>query len=320
MTSCERCGAAAVQRRAGRGQNIGQFFWGCSTYPKCRWTRAIAGVGPTSDPEATTQRPTPTRHDIGERELVLGGAVVGVPGGSARREYERRSSRDAANRPKLLYDAAVSSIVLAVVIAVLFQVATRSDGLGIALLIGGSVFVGRLLPRLTTIAWSTGADGEAATAGYLDPLADLGFVVMHDVSIPRSRANIDHLVIGPTGVFVIETKNIRGKVRIDGETVRIGGRRVEVVDEVRREVEAVVGVLGPYLREKGVGIAAIVCAHRAELPWLRRDVARIRLAYPKNVGKLILDGPTLLSEPDVAELRALASQWLPTRSPRDRVA
>jgi hypothetical protein len=251
-----------------------------------------------------------------ERDLVFGGAVLGIPGGSAHREYERRSARDAANRPQLVYDAAVRSIVLAGVIAVLYQAATHRDGLGFALLIGGLAFIGRLLPRMTTIAWSIGANGEAATARYLDPLAEHGFVVMHDLSIPRSKANVDHVVIGPTGVFVVETKNIRGKVRIDGETVRIDGRRVEILAEVRREVDAVVSVLGPFLREKRVGIAAVVCAHRAELPWFRRKVGRIRFVYPKHLTKLILDGPTVLSETDIAELRSLLGQWLPTRSTR----
>ena len=251
---------------------------------------------------------------------MLGGAVLGVPGGSAQREYERRSARDSANRRQLLYDAAVRATVLAVVVAVLYQTATHRDGLGFALLIGAIAFLGRLLPRRTTIAWSTGAEGEVATARYLDPLAEDGYVVMHDLAIPRSKANIDHVVIGPTGVFVIETKNVRGKVRIDGETVRIGVRKVAVVEEVRREVDAVVSVIGPYLRAKGVGIAAIVCAHRADLPWFRRDVAGIRFAYPKQIGKLITDCPAVLSATDVAELRALASQWLPTRSPRQPLA
>jgi hypothetical protein len=38
-------------------------------------------------------------------------------------------------------------------------------------------------------------------------------VVFHDLAVPGSPANVDHLVIGPTGVFVIDSKRWRGRVR-----------------------------------------------------------------------------------------------------------
>ncbi|MEW6764191.1 MAG: restriction endonuclease [Pseudomonadota bacterium] len=38
---CPKCGSPMVKRHATRGANTGQSFWGCSTYPKCRGTRAI---------------------------------------------------------------------------------------------------------------------------------------------------------------------------------------------------------------------------------------------------------------------------------------
>jgi hypothetical protein len=38
---CPKCGSVMVTREAKKGQYIGQKFWGCSTYPKCRGTVAI---------------------------------------------------------------------------------------------------------------------------------------------------------------------------------------------------------------------------------------------------------------------------------------
>lgn len=38
---CPRCGAAMELRKARQGTNAGKAFWGCSTYPKCRGTRAV---------------------------------------------------------------------------------------------------------------------------------------------------------------------------------------------------------------------------------------------------------------------------------------
>jgi hypothetical protein len=59
-----------------------------------------------------------------------------------------------------------------------------------------------------------GAAGEKSVAHTLGKLPD-EFLVVNDVQTPNG--NLDHVVIGPTGVFVIETKNCRGMVGADGK-------------------------------------------------------------------------------------------------------
>lgn len=39
---CPRCGSDLVLRRAGRGKHAGSNFWGCSSFPKCRYTEDVA--------------------------------------------------------------------------------------------------------------------------------------------------------------------------------------------------------------------------------------------------------------------------------------
>lgn len=61
--------------------------------------------------------------------------------------------------------------------------------------------------------WLRGAEGECRTARALDDLSD-DFVVYHDFHIKKrdgSRAtwNIDHIVVGPTGLYVVDSKNHR---------------------------------------------------------------------------------------------------------------
>ena len=36
--NCPRCGSDMVERKASRGANAGNYFWGCSRYPACRGT------------------------------------------------------------------------------------------------------------------------------------------------------------------------------------------------------------------------------------------------------------------------------------------
>ena len=45
--------------------------------------------------------------------------------------------------------------------------------------------------------------------------------------IPGSRANLDHLVIGPSGVWVVDTKATRSRVRAGWGHVRFGDRRLD---------------------------------------------------------------------------------------------
>jgi hypothetical protein len=65
------------------------------------------------------------------------------------------------------------------------------------------------------LAWRRGAAGERRTARLLAPLERQGWVVLHDLAVPGSRAILDHLVIGPGGVFVIDSKQYRGRLHLD---------------------------------------------------------------------------------------------------------
>jgi hypothetical protein len=65
-------------------------------------------------------------------------------------------------------------------------------------------------PRLER--WDRGATGEEAVGAVLAAFDAPGWHVMHDVVI-GSRGNVDHVVIGPPGVFTIETKSHRGRIR-----------------------------------------------------------------------------------------------------------
>jgi len=51
----------------------------------------------------------------------------------------------------------------------------------------------RFRPSPDAVAWRRDAAGERRTARLLDPLERYGWAVLHDLAVPGSRANIDHL-------------------------------------------------------------------------------------------------------------------------------
>ena len=85
----------------------------------------------------------------------------------------------------------------------------------------------RLRPKIRALR--QGAEGERAVGQFLDRLRGDGYQVFHDVL--GEGFNLDHVVIGPAGVFTVETKTwskaVRGDSRIsyDGEHLVVGGQK-----------------------------------------------------------------------------------------------
>jgi hypothetical protein len=71
-----------------------------------------------------------------------------------------------------------------------------------------------------------GRDGEKSVGQFLETLRGRGYRVFHDVI--GDRFNVDHVLIGPAGVFTVETKTHRkpnglAQIIFDGDTIRIDG-------------------------------------------------------------------------------------------------
>jgi hypothetical protein len=67
--------------------------------------------------------------------------------------------------------------------------------------------------------WRQGAEGEQATAKALRRLTRRGWTLFNDID--TGRGNIDHVLIGPAGVFLLETKNLQGVVAVKNGVVSV---------------------------------------------------------------------------------------------------
>lgn len=70
--------------------------------------------------------------------------------------------------------------------------------------------------------WRRGAQGEKDTARALRPLVRQGWHVFNDIDI--RHGSIDHVLIGPPGVFVLDTKSLGGRVRVTRGVVSVKWR------------------------------------------------------------------------------------------------
>jgi hypothetical protein len=81
-----------------------------------------------------------------------------------------------------------------------------------------------------------GASGEEHVGGLLDEMSDSGWEVIHDASL--GRGNVDHILIGPAGVFTVETKSHSGPIRVG----RLHGAVLSQAQAQRKAIERVTGV------------------------------------------------------------------------------
>jgi hypothetical protein len=164
----------------------------------------------------------------------------GTPGASARREYERRQAKREARirekHPKL----------------------------------GGLILAVTDEPQ-STKSWDTGAIGEERLGEKLNELASDTLRVLHDRRIPGTRANIDHIAVTPTGVYVIDPKRYSGRptLKVEGGLLRprtekllVGGRdRTKLVDGVLKQVGLVHSIVG-----EDVPVTGVLCFMDADWP------------------------------------------------------
>ena len=136
--------------------------------------------------------------------------------------------------------------------------------------------------RLQSENWAKGAAGERLTGERLLTLS-ADFVVLHDLHVPGSRANVDHLVIGPNGVFVVDSKAYTGKLTAGDGTLWRGKY------PIRKEVETLSFISGRIAEHLEVPVASILCFTEAELP---QQVNQLGAAYAVTLDALV---PTLCS-------------------------
>ena len=112
--------------------------------------------------------------------------------------------------------------------------------------------VARLKRRLDeaercTKAWDAGSVGERVVADKLSELVPRGWYVLHDVHWPgRPKANLDHVLVGPGGVVVVDSKNWTGEVRVASGVLWQGRyARTQAVEGALAQCAAVASVLPP---------------------------------------------------------------------------
>jgi hypothetical protein len=175
--------------------------------------------------------------------------------------------------------------------------------------------------------FAAAAQSEPETAAHLQLLADQGWTVLHDRHWPGStRSNVDHLVIGYSGVAVIDTKNWSQPVSVRGDRLWCGDDdRHEEIEKILALTDAIDDLLLEVTESSPGHTTGLSAIHVVPvLAFTRHDHARI--PHPR-IGRVLLSAaqhlPVLLARRprvlDVGQI-GLISEYLAREMPPTTLA
>ena len=145
-------------------------------------------------------------------------------------------------------------------------------------------------------AWRVGAKGEEAVGSRLEKLLNDGWHVLHAVPVGTRGSDIDHVLIGPGGVYTINTKNHPGKkIWVSPVQIRVDGHKVEYLRNSRFEADRtrklltaalgweppvrsalvlLTGTIVPDVTIKGGGPEDVLILDRMDVPRVFKKAAR----------------------------------------------
>lgn len=161
-------------------------------------------------------------------------------------------------------------------------------------------------------AWRIGADGEKAVAQRLDRLP-APWTILHAVPVGHRGADIDHVVIGPAGVFTVNTKHHpKAAVWVGGDTFLVNGHRQAYIRKSRFEAQRAGRLLTKTagMDVPVTGVIAVVGAHRGFV--VKRQPLGVHVTARTRIARWLTGQPRCLSDAqmhDISNLARRSSTW-----------
>jgi hypothetical protein len=168
----------------------------------------------------------------------------------------------------------------------------------------------------STRAWAKGSAGERELAEALQRRIGDRAVLLHDRRIPRSSANIDHLAIAASGVWIIDAKTYKGRVerrdkggwfKVDDHLYVNGRDRTKLVGGLDKQKKAVLSALV----DVDVLVHTVLCFIDAEWSWFPKpfQIDGVWVTWGKALSEMIAE-PGALCHDDVLRVANVLAEAL----------
>lgn len=155
--------------------------------------------------------------------------------------------------------------------------------------------------------WYKGALGEIAVGQILERLGP-EWTVLHAVPVGAGTSDIDHVLIGPGGVFTLNTKNHAGQsVWVAGRTLMVSGKKQRHLYNAGHEAARAAKLLtrGVNAAVEVTGVVVVVAPKSMTVRERPSDVA---VVTDRQLLRWLSDRPNVLTPRQTAAITAAAAQ------------
>ncbi len=223
----------------------------------------------------------------------------------------------AAKRYEHVYFLAGGMILLLVLFLCVIWGSVKMGIVGTALL--SLVFIFFIKPQMNRIEKKAlhikkrardadrGALAEENVASELSNLPE-GYHAFNDVGF--DGYNVDHVVVGPNGIFLIETKSHRGKVSAQGDTLLLNGKPPEknFLNQAWRQTKELEGFLF-RMTSREWKVKPVLCLSNAFVQ-VRKPVKGVVIVNLGYLVKAIIRQPGTMQDEDVEHVARVLEVWI----------
>ncbi|MFF3670293.1 nuclease-related domain-containing protein [Microtetraspora malaysiensis] len=167
-------------------------------------------------------------------------------------------------------------------------------------------------------AWRRPSAAERRTEYQLKRLERNGFRTLHARAVPGSDAQIDHLVIGPTGVYAVDSEkwDKRLPVRVQSHRKLFHGpfNQKPRLDEARWEASQASELIGKALGRE-IHVVPSLAIYGPAIPWRILNVRDVDVFSGSMVRKWITKRERSLTSAEIDSIYRAAERVLPSRYP-----
>lgn len=154
------------------------------------------------------------------------------------------------------------------------------------------------------MGWRKGHEGELIVTNCLRRLPE-GYHILNDIKLPGAYGNMDHVVVGPTGVYVIETKSYSGNYIVKGDRWFLNDElRKEEVRSPSIQAKRNAAALKEFLETRDIYVSwvnAVVAFLSASCTIMEED-EHCRILKPCHVPEHIMESRLMLGESKVKRI------------------
>ncbi|MEP7378237.1 MAG: nuclease-related domain-containing protein [Chloroflexota bacterium] len=171
--------------------------------------------------------------------------------------------------------------------------------------------IGRLFNRSGQTADYDEAAQLHGSMGYFDGLVEQGFVALEDRGLSSARVAMDNVLVGPSGVFVIERKSWAGNLAIAADVVYVDGRqRLGATDQILRATAAFEQTMAHELKPVGATVRPAMLFENATNKSVEGAVDKVLVGGTRGLPKLLRGTAEPILGPETIIRLALAADRL----------